>query len=306
MRPQTQLETKPKSKWEYRKARISNIWVLFKESRVGILGVAILAVFFILAVASEIPPRLDHMYQPLYGTDPDIIGFSQPSLRHPMGTDFMGRDLFSQLLEGSKWGLIVGITAAAASVVVGTVVGLVSGYFGGTIDTILQRSADIVLTLPSIPLILVIGTALGRLSIWNIVILIGMLGWPSTSKVIRSQVLSLRERPFIESARVSGASDGRIIFRHIAPNVLPLSFLYMTFGVTSAILTEAALSFIGLGDPSTVSWGMMLQWCFTSGYTFKAPFWLLPPGLCITFLALSFYLIGIGTEQIINPRLRKR
>jgi peptide/nickel transport system permease protein len=304
MRPTSQIEVK--TSWQRRKERFGNLWVLFKQSKVGVLGIVILVIFFILAIASTIPPKIDHMYIPLYGTDPDIIGFSQPSARHPMGTDFMGRDLFSQLLEGAKWGLAVGITAAAASVIVGTVVGLVSGYFGGTIDTLLQRMADIVLTLPSIPLILVIGAALGRLSIWNIVILIGLLGWPSTSKVIRSQVLSLRERPFIESARVSGASDGRIIFRHIAPNVLPLSFLYMTFGVTGAILTEAALSFLGLGDPSTVSWGMMLQWCFTSGYTFKAPFWLLPPGLCITFLALSFYLIGIGTEQIVNPRLRER
>lgn len=304
LRPVSQIEVK--TKWQRRRERIGNLWTLFKQSRVGILGIIILVIFFVLAFSSAIPPKIDPMYVPLYGTDPEIGGFSQPSMRHPMGTDFMGRDLFSQLLEGAKWGLIVGITAAAASVIVGTVVGLVSGYFGGVIDTILQRTADIVLTLPSIPLILVIGSALGRLSIWNIVILIGMLGWPGTSKVIRSQVLSLRERPFIESARVSGASDGRIIFRHIAPNVLPLSFLYMTFGVTGAILTEAALSFLGLGDPSTVSWGMMLQWCFTSGYTFRAPFWLLPPGLCITFLALSFYLIGIGTEQIVNPRLRER
>ena len=304
MESASQIEMK--TKWQRRKEHIGGLWLLFKQSKVGVLGIVILAIFFVLAISSTIPPKIDDMYIPLYGTDPDIIGFSQPSLRHPMGTDFMGRDLFSQLLEGAKWGLAVGITAAAASVIVGTVVGLVSGYFGGTIDTLLQRMADIVLTLPSIPLILVIGAALGRLSIWNIVILIGMLGWPSTSKVIRSQVLSLRERPFIESARVSGASDGRIIFRHIAPNVLPLTFLYMTFGVTGAILTEAALSFLGLGDPSTVSWGMMLQWCFTSGYTFKAPFWLLPPGLCITFLALSFYLIGIGTEQIVNPRLRER
>ncbi len=304
MRPVSQIEMK--TKWQRRRERVGNLWVLFKQSKVGVLGIVILVCFFVLAFSSMIPPMIDEMYIPLYGTDPDIIGFSQPSVRHPMGTDFMGRDLFSQLLEGAKWGLIVGITAAAASVIVGTVVGLVSGYFGGTIDTLLQRTADIVLTLPSIPLILVIGSALGRLSIWNIVILIGMLGWPGTSKVIRSQVLSLRERPFIESARVSGASDGRIIFRHIAPNVLPLTFLYMTFGVTGAILTEAALSFLGLGDPSTVSWGMMLQWCFTSGYTFRAPFWLIPPGICITFLALSFYLIGIGTEQIVNPRLRER
>jgi len=304
MRPGSEVEVK--TKWQHRRERISSTWNLFKQSRVGILGIIILVIFFFLAFASTIPPQLDDMYIPLTGTDPDIIGFSQPSARHLLGTDSFGRDLFSQLLEGAKWGLIVGITAAAASVIVGTVVGLVSGYFGGVIDTILQRTADIVLTLPSIPLILVIGSALGRMSIWNIVILIGMLGWPGTSKVIRSQVLSLRERPFIESARVSGASDGRIIFRHIAPNVLPLSFLYMTFGVTGAILTEAALSFLGLGDPTTVSWGMMLQWCFTSGYTFRAPFWLLPPGVCITFLALSFYLIGIGTEQIVNPRLRER
>jgi peptide/nickel transport system permease protein len=304
LRPVSQIEVK--TKWQRRRERIGNLWALFKQSKVGVLGIIILVIFFVLAFSSAIPPKIDPMYIPLYGTDPDVAGFSQPSMKHPMGTDFMGRDLFSQLLEGAKWGLIVGITAAAASVIVGTVVGLVSGYFGGVIDTILQRTADIVLTLPSIPLILVIGSALGRLSIWNIVILIGMLGWPGTSKVIRSQVLSLRERPFIESARVSGASDGRIIFRHIAPNVLPLSFLYMTFGVTGAILTEAALSFLGLGDPSTVSWGMMLQWCFTSGYTFRAPFWLLPPGLCITFLALSFYLIGLGTEQIVNPRLRER
>lgn len=285
---------------------MKNNWMLFKQSKVGILGVVILAIFFVLALVSVIPPKIDEMYIPLYGTDPEIMGISPPSLRHPLGTDFMGRDLFSQLLEGAKWALIVGITAATASVVVGTVVGLVSGYFSGIVDTLLQRTADILLTLPGIPIILVIGAALGQVSIWTVVILIALLGWPGPSKVIRAQVLSLRERPFIESAAVSGASSKRIIFRHIAPNVLPLSFLYMTFGVTTAILLEAGLSFIGMGDPSTVSWGMMLQWCFTSGNTFNAPFWLLPPGLCITVLALSFYLIGIGTQQIVNPRLRER
>jgi peptide/nickel transport system permease protein len=295
-----------KKTWQKEKEKIADNWELFKKSKVGLLGIVILVIFLVLALVSVIPPLIDDMYIPLYGTDPEITGFSQPALNHPMGTDFMGRDLFSQLLEGAKWALIVGITAAAASVIVGTVVGLVSGYFGGGVDTLLQRTADIVMTLPGIPIILVIGTALGQFSIWNLVVLIALLGWPAASKVIRSQVLSLRERPFIESARVSGASDGRIIFRHIAPNVMPLSFLYMTFGVTNAVLTEAALSFLGLGDPGTVSWGMMLQWCFKSGHTFSAPFWLLPPGLCITLLALSFYLIGIGTQQILNPRLRER
>ncbi len=300
------VRTRTRTRWQKRKERIQYTWILFKKSRVGLVGMVILAIFSVFALVSAIPPQIDKMYNPLSGTDPDIIGFTQPSLQHPLGTDFMGRDLFSQLLEGAKWALIVGITAAMTSVVLGTVVGLVSGYFGGIVDTLLQRTADILLTLPGIPIILVIAAAMGEMSIWNIVLLIGMLGWPGTSKVIRSQVLSLKTRPFIESARVSGASNIRIIFRHIAPNVLPLSFLYMTFGVTGAIGIEAALSFIGLGDPNTVSWGMMLQWCFRSGYTFNAPFWLLPPGLCITFLALSFYLIGIGTQEIIDPRLRER
>lgn len=300
------VRTEVQTKWQRRKKWVKNTWMLFKQSKVGVLGVVVLVFFFVLALASVILPRIDEMYIPLYGTDPEILGISPPSLRHPLGTDFMGRDLFSQLLEGAKWALIVGITAATAAVVVGTVIGLVSGYFSGIVDTLLQRTADILLTLPGIPIILVIGAALGQVSIWTVVILIAFLGWPGPSKVIRAQVLSLRERPFIESATVSGASSKRIIFRHIAPNILPLSFLYMTFGVTNAILLEAALSFIGMGDPSTVSWGMMLQWCFTSGNTFNAPYWLLPPGLCITVLALSFYLIGIGTQQIVNPRLRER
>jgi len=297
---------KPKTKWQKRKERIRNTWRLFKETKVGLIGIGILLFFTIMAFSSFIPPRIDEMYIPLYGADPDIITISSPSLKHFLGTDSMGRDLFSQLLEGSKWALIIGVTAATVSVVLSTVVGLVSGYYGGVVDVLLQRTAEVVMTLPGFPLIVIIGSLLRGVSIWNIVVLISLLGWPGASKVIRAQVLSLKERPFIDSARVCGASNFRVVFRHIAPNILPLSFLYMTFGVTGAILMEAALSFIGLGDPTTVSWGMMLQWCYRSGFIYKAPFWVLPPGLCITLLALAFYLIGMGTEQIINPRLRKR
>ena len=297
---------KPQTKLQKRKAWIRNTWALFKETKVGLVGIGILVFFMVMALASFIPPLIDDMYNPLYGADPDIITATPPSWKHPLGTDSMGRDLFSQLLEGTKWALIIGVTAAACSVVLSTVVGLLSGYYGGAIDSILQRTAETVMTLPGFPLIVIIGSILRGVNIWNIVVLISVLGWPGPSKVIRSQVLSLRERPFIDSARISGASDARIIFRHIAPNILPLSFLYMTFGVTGAILAEASLSFIGLGDPTTVSWGMMLQWCYRAGFIYRAPFWVIPPGLCITLLALAFYLIGVGTEQIINPRLRKR
>ncbi|KYK36889.1 MAG: peptide ABC transporter permease [Theionarchaea archaeon DG-70-1] len=291
---------------QQKKMWIQNTWELFKETKVGLVGMGILVFFMVMALASFIPPLIDDMYIPLYGNDPEVIGLSPPSLRHPLGTDYFGRDILSQLFEGAKWALIVGTTAAAASVFLGTVIGLVSGYYRGVVDTLLQRTADTVMTLPAFAIIVVVGSVLRGISIWNIVILIAVLGWPATSKVIRAQVLSLRERAFVESALVSGASNFRIMFRHIAPNVLPLSFLYMAFGVTSAILVEAALSFIGMGDPTTVSWGMMLQWCRASGFAFVAPFWMIPPGVCITLLALGFYLIGVGTEQIINPKLRKR
>lgn len=296
----------PKMKWSKRKERITNIWNLFKETKVGLVGLGILIFFLVMALISYIPPRIDEMYKPLYGTDPEVEGLSPPSLRHPLGTDFMGRDIFSQLLEGAKWALLIGVSAAVCSVFLSTVVGLVSGYYRGIVDSLLQRTADIIMTLPGFPLIVLIGSLLRGMNIWNIVVLISLLGWPGASKVIRAQVLSLRERPFVESARVSGASNFRIVFRHIAPNILPLALLYMSFAVTSAIMSEATLSFIGLGDPTTMSWGMMLQWCNTMGFTFKAPFWSLPPGFCITFLTLGFYLVGVGTEQIVNPRLRKR
>ncbi|MBU7030653.1 MAG: ABC transporter permease [Theionarchaea archaeon] len=217
---------------QQKKMWIQNTWELFKETKVGLVGMGILVFFMVMALASFIPPLIDDMYIPLYGNDPEVIGLSPPSLRHPLGTDYFGRDILSQLFEGAKWALIVGTTAAAASVFLGTVIGLVSGYYRGVVDTLLQRTADTVMTLPAFAIIVVIGSVLRGISIWNIVILIAVLGWPATSKVIRAQVLSLRERAFVESALVSGASNFRIMFRHIAPNVLPLSFLYMAFGVT--------------------------------------------------------------------------
>jgi len=200
---------------------------------------------------------------------------------------------------------VVGIAAAVLSVFIGTALGVTSGYFGGTVDAVLMRTTDAVLILPGLPLLIVLSAAIGRMSIWNIVLLIALLGWPGVARIIRSQTLSLKEKPFVEAARVAGASDRRIMFRHITPNVLPLSFLYVAFGVSGAILTESALSFIGLGDPTVVSWGMMLQWAFTTGHTFRAPYWFLPPGLSISLLSLSFYLIGRTLEEIIDPRLRE-
>jgi peptide/nickel transport system permease protein len=221
-----------------------------------------------------------------------------------LGTDNQGRDLYSQWMWGTRVALTVGLLAAFFSIFIGTVIGLVAGYSGGKVDSVLMRFTDVILVLPGLPLVIILAAVLGA-GIWNIILVITIVGWPGTARVIRSEVLSLKERPFIDSARVSGASSLRIMFKHIAPNVLPLAFLYMTFAVSGAILTEAALSFIGLGDVNTPSWGQMLMLIQQSN-VLGSWWWLLPPGLGITFLSLAFYLIGRGYEQIVNPRLRQR
>ncbi|MEE9600699.1 MAG: ABC transporter permease subunit, partial [Thermoplasmata archaeon] len=224
--------------------------------------------------------------------------------RYLLGTDNQGRDIFSQFVWGTRIALLVGFLAAALSVGIGTIIGLVSGYTGRKTDAILMRFTDVILVLPTLPLLIILAAVLGA-SIWNIILVIAILAWPGTARVIRSQVLSLKERPYIQSAKVTGSSHIRIMFRHMAPNVFPLVFLYMTFAVSGAILFEASLSFLGLGDINTPSWGTMLSMVQQSDLL-GAPWWLLPPGLGITFLSLGFYLTGRAMEQIINPRLRAR
>ncbi len=280
-------------------------WLSPRRNPLGFLGAGILLAFILMALLAPILPRLSEIYDPIQGMDPEILGTSSPSGRHLLGTDAWGGDILSQLMHGARTALLVAVVAAATSVAIGTLIGLVAGYFAGLVDGSLMRLVDVMLTLPLIPLVLVLSSALGQLSIWGVVLLIGFLGWPGIARVIRAQALSLRTRDFIESARAYGASDVRIILRHMAPSVLPLAFVYMSLTANGAIFLEAALSFLGLGDPNTVSWGMMLQWCFKTGNTFRAPYWMLPPGLAISALCFSFYLIGRGLDEVVNPKLRR-
>jgi len=280
-------------------------WAVFKESLLGKIGIILLIIFALMALTSFIPPLIDPMYHPMTGVDPDISSSVGPSFRHWLGTDFMGRDLFSQLLAGARIAFMVGVSAAFMSIFLGTAIGMVAGYAGRVIDTLLMRLADMIMVMPTLLVVLILSSLFGQLNIWTIVLIIALFRWPGVSRVIRAQTLSLKQRPFIEAAKVAGASHFRIIFRHIMPNVLPLSFLYMTFRVTSAIIIEAALAFLGFGDPGTVSWGMMLQWVWKTGHMFTAPYWLLPPGICISLITLSFYMLGRAMDEVLDPRLRK-
>jgi len=284
--------------------RFQKGWSVFIKNPMGKTGIVLLTVFMLMAIASFFVPLLGPTYDPMSGADPQIKISTGPGLRHWLGTDFIGRDIFCQLLEGAKVAFIVGITCAFISIVLGTIIGMVSGYAGGIVDTVLMRIADMFMVMPTLVILLILAS-LWQLSIQVIILIIAIMRWPSVSRIIRSQTLSLKHRPFIEASKVAGASPVRIIFKHIMPNVLPLAFLYMTFRVTSAILVEAALSFLGFGDPGQVSWGMMLQWVWSSGHMFQAPYWLLPPGICISLLTLSFYLLGRAMDEVLDPRLRK-
>ncbi len=286
-------------------SRLLEGWSIYRKSLLGKIGLTLLALFALMALCSFIPPRVDPMYQPMTGVDPEISYSVGPSMRHWLGTDFMGRDILSQLLAGARIAFMVGVSAAFMSVVLGTAIGMIAGYMGRFVDTILMRLADMIMVMPTLLVVLILAALFGQLNIWTIVLIIALFRWPGVSRVIRAQTLSLKHRPFIEAARVAGASHLRIIFRHIMPNVLPLSFLYMTFRVTSAIIIEAALAFLGFGDPGTVSWGMMLQWVWKTGHMFKAPYWLLPPGICISLITLSFYMLGRAMDEVLDPRLRK-
>lgn len=235
------------------------------------------------------------------------VKFNIPGLVHGiLGTDHMGSDLWAQLIYGARISLLIGLTAAFISVILGTAVGIISGYIGGAVDEVLMRFVDVLLAIPSLPILIVLSALLGT-SVWNVVILVAMFSWMGTARLVRSQTLTLKERPFVEAAKASGATDGYVMITHILPNVMPLVFSALVLRIPSAILTEASLSFLGLGDPRVPTWGRMLQNARGFGaFTVMAWWWLLPPGLALTILSLAFVFIGNTINEILNPRYRER
>jgi ABC-type dipeptide/oligopeptide/nickel transport system permease subunit len=225
-----------------------------------------------------------------------------------LGTDYAGADIYSQFIYGSRVSLLVGLLSAGIGISLGLVVGLLAGFLGRYVDEVLMRFTDMMLVIPGLPLLIVLVAVLGP-NIWNLIIVIGFLGWMGFARIVRSQVLTLRERPFIEAARASGAGTGRIIVRHVFPNLVSLTYVNLALTVPGAILSEAALAFLGLSDPSLISWGHMFEYLQISGVLVKFPpawWWVLPPGFGIAAVSLSFILIGYALDEIFNPRLRKR
>lgn len=232
-----------------------------------------------------------------------LVRLAPPSMEHWLGTTALGRDVFSQILWGARPAMLVGVLTALGVVVIGVNVGLISGYFGGKTDAILMRITDVFLGLPFLPFIIVVLSISGR-SIWTIIFAMTLVMWRSTARVIRAQVLSLKEMPFIAAARVSGASDWTIIYREIAPNILPLALVNIAFALAWAIITEASIGFLGYSDPEVVSWGSVIYQAFASQMMYRAPWWVVPPGAAIMVLVSSVYFIGRAYEEAVNPRLR--
>lgn len=285
-------------------------WRMLTDDIMVRLAMITITFFMIVAVLAPVISPYPPLKR-LYEGDAGIIidKWAEPSLiaaesDYILGTTAEGFDIFSQLVYGSRAALLVGLIAAVFTAGIGTFVGLTAGYYGGKIDDTLMRIVDFLYGMPLLPTVIVLVALLGP-NLWNIILAIIILQWRSTARVIRSQALSLRERPFVKAAQVAGASDWHIISRHLAPNVLPMSFLYGAFAIAWAILAEAGVSFIGLGDPNTVSWGTMLQSSRTyAALDFGAWWWFVPPGLCIGLVVISGFLIGRGYEEITNPELR--
>lgn len=287
--------------------RSARFWKVFQRNRLGMVGLVLMLVFVAMAVSAPFLQSLGLLQNP----DEQHLAdrFQGPSDQYAFGTDQLGRDLFSRLWWGSQATLVIGFAASIISMGLGTVIGLVSGYLGSWIDELLMRIVDFFLVLPTLVLILILAVVLPPpgASLWKVIFVIGISLWATTARLVRAQVLSVKTRQFVERARAVGASDFRIAFRHVFPNVFTLVFAEAILTVAVAILSESFLSFINIGPPDVITWGKILQdaraWsALESGLTW----WVVLPGLYIVGIVLAFTLLGFALDEIVNPRLRKR
>jgi len=282
--------------------KLKKIWGQYRQSKSGMFALTLLIIIFIIAIigpaiALENPNDVKQggggLPQPPNGT-------------YWLGTDAQNKDILSQVMYGAGTSLLVGILAGAISLVLGTGIGLAAGYYGRATDEVLMRITDFFLVIPWFPLMIVLVAILGK-SLWIVTIVIGVVSWSPTARVVRAAVLSIKEKQYIERSRALGGNTMHIISRHIFPNVFPLIVATSILLVAEAIFSEAFLDFFGLGDPSVVSWGWMLERAYANSAMLNFWWWwIAPPGIAIILLIMSFYLVGDTLDEILNPRLKHR
>jgi peptide/nickel transport system permease protein len=273
-------------------------WYRYRKNRPAVLGAAIAFVIVLVALTASFLTRYDPLAT-LMGPS-----FQEPlTYPHYFGTDNLGRDVFSGILYGTRTALMVGILSAVTSAIVGTLVGMTAGFYPGRVDDVLMRITETFLVIPIFFLALILMAFIGQ-SIRNVIMVIGLLNWPTTARLVRADFMSIREREFVEAAKADGESVGQIMFREILPNVTPTIIVASTLQISSAILLEAGLSFLGLGDPNVASWGVMLR--YAQNYIYSSWWLVFFPGLAITITSIAFNLIGDGLNDALNPRLKER
>lgn len=275
-------------------------WRSLRHSSMGLIGLSMLVIAVGVAVfAPWVAP-----YDPKAPVRVNLDNiYAAPSAEHLLGTDDAGKDVLSNFIYGARVSLLIAFVASFISIFIGGTVGIIAGFYGGRIETLLMRFTDILLVIPDLPLMIVI-IAVTKPSLTNIILVIGILYWTSTARVVRSQTLAVKERKFVLRARAIGAGNLHIIRRHILPLVLPILVVNAVLVISSAVILESALAFLGLGDPTTISWGQMLNFAFYRGAMSSGAWWaLVTPGFGIVWVALGCILLGQGLERIFNPRL---
>ncbi|MFF1302672.1 ABC transporter permease [Streptomyces sp. NPDC058307] len=285
--------------WQRRRRSAARFWKSYRRHGAGLLGLGALVLFGLAALTAPLTVGSD-----VAGvTDAPGAPLEAPSGEFPLGTDRFGRDLLGLVIWGARVSLLVGLLAAVLSVAIGAVVGITTGHFKGMYATVLMRITDWFLVMPTLVLAIALATVMSR-SLGTVILAIGVTSWPTTARLVRAQTLSVESRPYIERAKALGGGHWHIMTRHVLPNVMPLVLAQTTLMISSSVLAEATLAFLGLGDPTVISWGGLLQDAREAGAVSAGDWWyLVPPGIAIALVALAFTLCGRAVESVLNPRL---
>src|SRR6056297_2140876 len=302
-----------RERWGPRIERFKRGWNRYTTHKMGVLGLLILLLITLWALFPDLFAPHRPSWKAYVGYENSRMTAEQvSSLPHPpsfgdpffapIGTNASGEGVYTLLVYAASNALYIGLAAGLLSSLVGVPLGLISGFYGDTwIDELIQRIVDVMYGMPFIPFLIVL-VAIRGISTTNIILGIAITSWLNNCILLRGETLSLKERSYVESAKVAGASDTRIVFRHILPNVLPLAFVFLAQDAAIAILTQASLAYLGLADFTANSWGLMLENIQANGYIYSAPWWLIPPGMAITAIAAAFYFIGFSMEDVTNPQ----